>query len=102
MAELGAVLTSGIAESARRLKIPLVINSVGQVFQTIFTEEEHVRDFGAFGRRNVSLGSQFAEALMYEGVYLRPNGLWYLSTAHEEDHIARTISAVNRALGGIS
>ena len=102
MAELGAMLTSGIADSARQHGIPLVINSVGQVFQTIFTEEEKVCDFGAFSRRNTRRGSQFAEMLMYEGVYVRPSGLWYLSTAHEEDHIGRTVAAVDRVLRRLS
>lgn len=102
MAELGAMLTSGIADSARQHGIPLVINSAGQVFQTIFTEEQKVCDFGAFSRRDTSRGSRFAEMLMHEGVYVRPSGLWYLSAAHEEDHIGRTIAAVDRVLRRLS
>jgi glutamate-1-semialdehyde 2,1-aminomutase len=102
MAELGAMLTSGIADSARQHGIPLVINSASQFFQTIFTEEQKVCDFGAFSRRDTSRGSRFAEMLMYEGVYVRPSGLWYLSTAHEEDHIGRTVAAVDRVLQKLS
>lgn len=102
MAELGAMLTSGITDSARQHGIPLVINSAGQVFQTIFTEEQEVCDFGAFSRRDTSRGSRFAEMLMHEGVYVRPSGLWYLSAAHREDHIWRTIAAVDRVLRRLS
>ena len=42
--------------------------------------------------------SDFALALLDEGVMVLPDGRWYLSTAHSEEDVDTTIAAVERAL----
>jgi glutamate-1-semialdehyde 2,1-aminomutase len=99
MARLGQMLADGIAAAAAAFGIPLVINTAGQVFQTIFTDETAVADYESYCRRDVERARRFAELLMYEGIYVRPSGLWYLSTAHTEAHVEATLRAVGRGLG---
>lgn len=101
MAAIGDALAEGIRSLAAEHSVPLVVNNASQVFQTIFTDEERVDRFESYRRRDVERGSRFAELLMYDGVYVRPNGLWYVSTAHTEEHVEKTLFAVERALAAL-
>jgi glutamate-1-semialdehyde 2,1-aminomutase len=38
----------------------------------------------------------FAELMLEEGVLLRPNGLWYISIAHNNFEIEETLRAIDR------
>jgi glutamate-1-semialdehyde 2,1-aminomutase len=42
--------------------------------------------------------SDFALALLDEGVMVLPDGRWYLSAAHTDDDIDATIAAARRTL----
>jgi glutamate-1-semialdehyde 2,1-aminomutase len=42
--------------------------------------------------------SDFAIGMLDEGVLLLPDGRWYVSTAHTDDDIDLTLSAVDRVL----
>lgn len=98
LARIGDALADGIRHLASRYDVPLVVNSAGQVFQTIFTNETSVDDLDSYQLRNVERSHRFAELLLYDGIYIRPNGLWYVSTAHTDDHVERTLLAAGRAL----
>jgi glutamate-1-semialdehyde 2,1-aminomutase len=41
--------------------------------------------------------SDFVLALLDEGVLVLPGGRWYLSTAHHQDDIDRTVETIKRA-----
>ena len=97
MADFGETLVSGLQDAARRYGFPLLINSLGQTFQTIFTQESEVVDLDAFNRRDAESAAIFARLLLEEGVFVRPHGLWYVSAVHEEQHLTRTLAAVDRA-----
>lgn len=43
--------------------------------------------------------SEFALALLDEGLLVLPDGRWYVSTAHTDEVIDRTLAAVERVLG---
>jgi len=102
MATFGDQLAAGFAAIAEEAAVPLVVNSVGQAFQTIFTTESAVDDYATFAASNLTRCAEFVEAMLHQGVYVRPNGLWYLSTAHTEQDVATTLDAAARAFSSLA
>lgn len=99
MEELFITLSAGIRALLSKHRIPGVINQLGPVFHLMFTDEQEVTDFDTFNKRDAGKYARFAELMLSEGVLLRPNGLWYISTAHSLPDIEVTLLAVDRALG---
>jgi glutamate-1-semialdehyde 2,1-aminomutase len=92
---LGTILRQGLEEGLRRKHLPVVTTGSGPVFQIHF--QEHVpRTYREMLPINNKLYSDFGVALLDEGVLVLPDGRWYLSAAHTENDIQKTLSAVER------
>lgn len=93
---LGSQLAEIFREEALEFGLPLTVNQVGGVAHAFWSSEpvesyEHARRADAAGYRG------FAEALLEEGVHVIPNGLLYVSAAHEQADLEHTRGAVRRA-----
>jgi glutamate-1-semialdehyde 2,1-aminomutase len=86
-------LREGIAEALKGTGLPFFISGDGPVFQISFIDgpAENYRDTL---RGHAGLYGDFALGLLDEGVLALPDGRWYLSAAHTDDDIDRTIEAV--------
>ncbi|MNN86538.1 Glutamate-1-semialdehyde 2,1-aminomutase 1 [compost metagenome] len=62
----------------------------------MFIDRTEVNDFDTFNLRDMKLYTRFAEEMLHEGILVRPNGLWYVSSAHGQEEIDKTLSAVER------
>ncbi|MDG0813399.1 aspartate aminotransferase family protein [Cohnella rhizosphaerae] len=94
-------LTAGLRTLLGKHGIRGVINEIGPVFHFIFTEQTVVEDFASFNLRDSAKYALFAERMLEAGVLVRPNGLWYVSAAHEDADIDATLEAADRVLGGL-
>lgn len=94
----GNAVQSGIRSLLAKHGIKGIVNGVGPVFHMMFTEEEKVEDFASFNKRDAAKYSRFAELMLAEGVLIRPNGLWYVSTVHTDADVEATLQAIDRAL----
>ncbi|GGD86186.1 aspartate aminotransferase family protein [Paenibacillus nasutitermitis] len=95
-------LFNGFADGIRSLLgkhgIAGVVNQIGPVMHMMFIDAAEVNDFDTFNQRDSARYARFAELMLEEGVLLRPNGLWYISTAHHKRDIEETLDAMDRAL----
>lgn len=96
--ELTAALTEGMRARFAEHGVPGVINQIGPVFNVMFTDEPEIADFASYSKRDAAKYARFAELMLYEGVLVRPNGLWYVSTAHSAGDIEATLAAIDRVL----
>ena len=101
MENLAIQLAEGLRSLFAKHGIGGIVNQIGPVFNVMFTDVPEVRDFDTFQKRNAGQYARFAERMLDEGVLVRPNGLWYLSAVHEEEHIAKTLEAADRVLAGM-
>lgn len=90
-------LAEGIRSLFEKHGLRGVVNQIGPVFHFMFIDEDVVAHFDTFQRRNSGLYAKFAELMLDEGVLLRPNGLWYVSAVHEQEHVEQTLQAIDRA-----
>ncbi|MFC4597326.1 aspartate aminotransferase family protein [Cohnella hongkongensis] len=94
-------LVEGIRSLLAKHRIPGLVNQAGPVFHMMFIREEKVEDFDAFNKRDAAKYARFAEAMLAEGVLIRPSGLWYVSAVHGEDETRATLAAIDRVLAGL-
>jgi glutamate-1-semialdehyde 2,1-aminomutase len=92
----GAELTRALQEVFAAAGMPIVISSAGSVFHIAFLERRP-RNYRELLAADEQKYSDFALALLDEGILVLPDGRWYLSTAHRKDDIDRTIEAIKRA-----
>ncbi len=92
-------LVAGLEESARRHGVPASFNRVGSMFTLFFTDRPVVDFAGAISSDTAMFG-RFFHAMLRRGIYLPPSQFeaWFLSSAHTDVEIERTIEAADAAL----
>ncbi len=93
----GKSLIQGIKELAVELKIPILINGVGAVFHLSFTDRQEMHNYRDTLDCNVEARDEFLKGMLQFGVYLLPDGRWYVSAAHSDRDGERTLDSVRKA-----
>jgi glutamate-1-semialdehyde 2,1-aminomutase len=94
-----AHLAEGITENARKLGISVTANRVGSM-STIFFTSTNVVDYQTALSADTKKFSVYFKEMLAQGVYLAPSQFeaGFVSIAHSDDDLERTISASERAL----
>jgi glutamate-1-semialdehyde 2,1-aminomutase len=97
--KLSDALVAGVLASARSANIPMTANRVGSMFTWFFTEST-VTDFASASTSDLARFAIFHNGMMERGVWLPPSQFEaaFLSAAHTEHDVARTIEAAAEAL----
>jgi glutamate-1-semialdehyde 2,1-aminomutase len=91
-------LREGIASTLRNTGLPFTISGEGPVFQVSFMNAPAV-NYRDTLRADTALYSDFALALLDKGILALPDGRWYVSIAHSDEDIDRTLDAVHSVCG---
>lgn len=96
-------LKDGMVDIAQRLSIPMQANSAGTMFGFYFLKEEGaiIRDYASAKQfAHTELFAQFFHAMLERGVYFAPSQFeaGFVSYAHTEEHIAKTLAGAEDAL----
>ncbi|MEO7142419.1 MAG: aspartate aminotransferase family protein [Bryobacteraceae bacterium] len=86
-------LREGIAAALSRTGLPVTTSGDGPVFQVSLMDRP-AKNYRDTLRSDTACYSDFALGLLDQGVLVLPDGRWYLSTAHGEEDIDRTLDAV--------
>jgi len=94
-----AQLVSGIADAARRQRVPLTAGHAGSLWGTYFTAGP-VRDFAQAKRSDTALFARWHQAALARGIFLAPSAFeaGFVSSAHTDADIAETITQLDAAL----
>ena len=97
--KLGSKLASGLSDAARAAGVPLQVNGIGSVVTPFFTTEP-VTDYMSATASDTDSYATFFRAMLAEGIYPPPSQFegWFLSAAHTEKDIDRTIRAAGKAM----
>ncbi len=92
----------GIAAAARRAGIPISINRSGSILTVFFTPGS-VTDYASARKSNTALFARFFHGLLENGIYWPPAQFEaaFISTAHSQADINKTIEAVGQVFTGI-
>ena len=95
---MGAQLISGIEEAGKKADKHVHVRGVPSVFHVSFNDAEEVVDYRTFTSRDNEASVRFWLALQERGVRTTPDGLWFVSTAHTQEDVGRTLAAVTEAM----
>lgn len=92
--KLGDQLEAGFRKAASKYNIPHTVNRAGSMIGFFFTNEEVV-DFETAKTSDLQLFAEYFKLMAEEGIFLPPSQFegMFLSTAHTEEHIAKTVEA---------
>jgi glutamate-1-semialdehyde 2,1-aminomutase len=98
--EKGRRLFTGLKNAAESAGLDVVVNWVGSL-GTLFFTQEAVRDFASAKKSNTGLYGNFYGIMLNQGIYLAPSAFeaWFLSLAHDERSIDKTIACAEIAFG---
>jgi glutamate-1-semialdehyde 2,1-aminomutase len=95
-------LSRRLAEGLRQVaNVPLQVLGDGPVLQVFFTDDRPLRNHRDLLRVDKAKAVSFAHELIRRGVYCTPGGKLYLSLAHTDQDIDRTIEIAAAALRAI-
>ena len=94
----GSRLMEALREAARRAGKSLLVQGLGAVFHTAFTDQAKLTNYRDYLSCDLAQQGRFVDLLMEEGVRITSRGTWFLSTAHTEQDIESTVKAAVSAL----
>jgi len=100
--EKGRRLFTGLKEAADSAGLDVTVNRAGSL-GTLFFSREPVRDFSSAKKSDSRLYARFYGRMLEQGIYLAPSAFeaWFLSLAHDEGTIDKTIVCAARAFSGL-
>lgn len=98
-------LCTGLKDLFRRKGQAVVVQSVGPMFQLMFTDQPAIRDYREFCRYvDRAAFQQFVWSLFRFGVYMSPSASLHsiVTLAHTEEDVDRTLDAAGKALDAVN
>lgn len=95
---IGRRLMDGIRESAGRAGKDVHIRGVGTVFHVSFNDGQEIVDYRTSLAKDAVAYDRFWLALQDRGIRTIPGGLWFVSTAHTDADVDRTLAAIDAAM----
>ena len=102
LAKLGGRLAAGLREAARETGEALTVNAAGSVLTPFFTAGP-VTDYASATAADAERYAAFFRGMLRRGVYPPPSQFegWFLSDAHTERDVDRTVRAARGALADL-
>ena len=98
----GHAIRRHLEQEALRHGVALVTCGAGSVFSVHFGLREPPRRYADTLAADADALARFRVALLDSGVYLLPDGRWYVGATHTNRELHRTLPAVTAALHGIA
>jgi len=96
-------LTTGLKAAADAAGVPMAVDCEGGMFGFVFTDADPVQSFEQVAGADVERFRKFFHDMLDEGIYLAPSAFeaGFVSAAHGDEEIDRTIEAATKVLGRI-
>ena len=96
--EKSATLARGMAKAAADHGVPVCLKRIGSMLCTYFTTNE-VYDFDTATKSDLECFKLYFKSMLEMGIYMAPSQFeaGFVSLAHSDDDIAKTISAADKA-----
>ena len=103
LAARGSMLAVGLAAAARDAGVAVHVNAFGSLLTPFFTSTA-VRDYQSALTANTTAYGTFFRGMLERGVYPPPSQFeaWFLSAAHTDAHIKKTIAAARAAMKDVA
>jgi glutamate-1-semialdehyde 2,1-aminomutase len=99
----GRMLFSGLEDAAKAAGVKVVINRIGSM-GSLFFGEHPVTDFASAKASNAEKFKGYYAKMLEQGIYLAPSAFeaCFVSTAHDEKSIQKTIDSAAKSFGSLA
>lgn len=103
LAQMGKKLEMGIRDAARQYEVTIQLNREGGAL-TVYFSDQPVQNYEDAQQADSNSFGQFFRHMLERGIYLAPSKYeaWFLTTAHTDTDIEKTIEAVHETFKLIS
>jgi len=103
LARKAARLTAGIREALREFRVPGQVNASGSLL-TLFFASDPIRNYADARKSDTTVFAAFFREMLSRGIFLAPSQFeaLFISSAHTDDDIDRTLAAVRASLRAVS
>jgi len=99
---IGTLLFNGLKEISQNTSLPFTVRGVPVAFTTAFRQSSYpVTDYRTAIEADSQLLRMFWEGLHARGIRISPEGLWYVSSAHNKEDVKNTLQVVSDTLRDI-
>jgi glutamate-1-semialdehyde 2,1-aminomutase len=98
----GQGVKNALREAAARHKLPLSISGANTVFSLHWGIEQAPQNYRQTLAANSALRQKFQMAMLDRGVYLLPDGRWYVGAAHDSTALSLVTNAIDFSLSAIA
>ena len=102
LARIGARLRKGLVEAGTRHGYPVQAPGEDAVFGIRFTARRPLRTWMDLTTADKDLGSRWAMELLKRGLLVNPNEKFYISIAHSDADVDRTLAIADEAFAALS
>jgi glutamate-1-semialdehyde 2,1-aminomutase len=99
---VGRRLAQGLRQAGAAAAVPLQVLGDGPVLQVFFTDHQPLRNHRDLLRADKNQAVRFGHELIRRGVYCTPGGKLYLSLAHSDADLDRTVEIAAAALRAVA
>ncbi len=98
-----AMLEAGLADAAKEAGVDVTLNRVGSIMSCFFTDKK-IQNFADVQSTDIKRFKKFFSSMLASGIYLAPSAYeaMFISLAHSESDIERTIEAAKNSFKKIS
>ena len=102
MYSTGRALMEGLRERAAKHELEVLIQGPGPAFGMAFTDADEITDYRSHKASvDEEKYDRFCEGMLERGVRLIGRGMWFVSTAHTEEDIERTLAAADETFASL-
>jgi glutamate-1-semialdehyde 2,1-aminomutase len=102
MYALGKELMQGLEKIATDKDLPLLVQGLGPVFHTGFTNLKRVTEYRDTFSYDKTMLHKFIAGMHDKGIRIIGRGLWYISAAHTSAEIEYTLQKAHEVLGNMN
>jgi glutamate-1-semialdehyde 2,1-aminomutase len=102
MYALGKELMQGLEKIATDKDLPLLVQGLGPVFHTGFTNLKRVTEYRDTFSYDKTMLHKFIAGMHDKGIRIIGRGLWYISAAHTSADIEYTLQKAHEVLGNMN
>lgn len=98
-----AILEEALLSSAQKHGVALAVNRMGSLLSAFFTPEK-VNDYQTAVSSDIIRFAAYFKSMLANGIYIAPSQFeaMFVSTAHSDEDIGRTITAIELALASLN
>ena len=98
MYALGRELMEGLSLAARDAGLPMLVQGLGPMFHTGFTQLKEIKDYRDTLHYDKAMLNRFVSGMHDKGIRIIGRGLWYISARHTSEDIRYTIEVAREVL----